>query len=94
MRHLFGIYFGLPNGAIWGNVVAEPVCVALAGAAAFLLRHKIGRGLAGWWHKHHRAHLEETLDQRLAVMKTELLAEMGKRPGGWTKTVRDPDDSR
>lgn len=59
MRHLFGFYFGLPDGAVWGNVVAEPVCVALAAIATFLLRHKIGRVLSGWWHHHSRRHREE-----------------------------------
>jgi hypothetical protein len=76
VSHLFGIYFRLPDGAIWGNVVAEPVCLALAGIAAFLLRHRIGRGLAGWWHKHTRKHQEELIDQRLAVMRAGLLAEL------------------
>jgi hypothetical protein len=79
--HLFGIYFGLPSGAVWGNVIAEPVCLALAGLAAFLLRNRIGRSLAGWWHRHHREHVEAMLDARLAAMKAELLAELGKTEG-------------
>jgi ubiquinone biosynthesis protein UbiJ len=57
--HLFLVYFGVPDGAVWGNVVAEPVCVALAGIVAFLLRHKIGHALTGWWHHHSRRHHAE-----------------------------------
>jgi hypothetical protein len=78
---VFLSYFGFPAGAVWGNVVAEPVCVALAGLVAFLLRHKIGRGLAGWWHVHRKERMEEMFDRRLAVMKDELLAELSERHG-------------
>jgi hypothetical protein len=56
---VFLSYFGVPDGAVWGNVVAEPVCVALAGVVAFLLRHKIGHALTGWWHHHSRRHRAE-----------------------------------
>lgn len=56
---LFLTYFGVPDGEVWGNVVAEPVCVALAGLVAFLLRHKIGHALSGWWHHHYRRHRAE-----------------------------------
>lgn len=77
---VFLAYFGLPSGAVWGNVAAEPVCVGLAGLVAYLLRHKIGRGLAGWWHGHRKERMEKLLDERLAVMKTELIAEIRKSP--------------
>jgi hypothetical protein len=82
MHKVFLIYFGIPSGAVWSNVLAEPLCVVLGFLAAFPLRHKIGKTLAAWWHKHHGPHLAATFDERLAVMKGELLAEMKEHFGG------------
>lgn len=58
MNELFFSYFGFPHGAVWSNVAAEPIIVALTAACIFPLRHKIGKHLVAWWHKHHTAHLE------------------------------------
>jgi hypothetical protein len=57
--HIFLLYFGIPYGAVWSNVGAEPILVALAAGFAFLFRDRIGRKLVRWHHKHHTAHLEE-----------------------------------
>src|SRR5580698_3001382 len=67
--HVLWEYFGWPNGAIWGNVWAEPVCVALAAGAAFLFRDRIGGHLATWWHRLHGGHVRADLaamERRLA----------------------------
>lgn len=73
--HVLWEYFGWPNGAIWGNVWAEPVCAALALGAAFLFRDRIGRHLAAWWHKHHGVHLRAELE----VMGSRLNAQAEAR---------------
>lgn len=59
--HTFLLFFGYPNGAIWGNVWAMPVCGIIAGVVTFVFRDHIGRAVKGWWHRHlgHHAELDE-----------------------------------
>ena len=63
--HTFLLFFGYPNGAIWGNVWAMPVCGLIAGVVTFVFRDHIGRAVKGWWHKHlgHRNDLAEIQGQ-------------------------------
>ena len=42
--------------AVSGNVLAEPLCAAIAAAVVWPLRHKLGRNAAAWWAKHHHEH--------------------------------------
>jgi hypothetical protein len=57
--HTLLVYFGIPYGAVWSNVGAEPICGLLALAFVFLFRDRIGKKLVRWHHKHHTAHQEE-----------------------------------
>jgi hypothetical protein len=59
----------------YGNVAAEPLCVLLAAAVAFLFRDLIGRKAAAWWHKHHGHHLRG----ELAAIERRLTAEADTR---------------
>jgi hypothetical protein len=43
-------------GATWGNNMAAVEWSVIVGAGAWLLRHRIGRGLAAWWAGHYREH--------------------------------------
>lgn len=54
-------FFDYPNGAIWGNVYAMPVCGLIAGLFAFLFRDHIGRACSDWWKRHfgHGGDLDE-----------------------------------
>lgn len=60
------LYFGWPAGAVWGNVIAEPVIFLASAAVVWLLRDRIGRHLAAWWHKHHGPHAIAEHRQALA----------------------------
>lgn len=51
-------FFTWPTGAVWGNVLAMPVCGILAGLAAFLLRDKLGKALKSWFARHFGHHAE------------------------------------
>ncbi len=51
----------------YGNVLAEPLSVALIGALAYPFRHQIGRHLAGWWAKHHHQHAIEAHLEALRI---------------------------
>ncbi len=59
--HTFLLFFGYPDGAIWGNVWAMPVCGLIAGVAAFVFKDHIGRACSDWWKRHfgHEGELEE-----------------------------------
>ena len=64
--NVFLQYFGIPNGAVWSNVLAEPIIAALTAAVVTVFRHKIGRSLVRWLHKHHAAHMAEIDREREA----------------------------
>ena len=48
--------FGPGTWGTGGNMVAWVICGAISAAAAYLLRHRIGRNLAAWWDLHHGPH--------------------------------------
>lgn len=48
--------FGPGTWGAGGNLAAAPILAVISGGVAWLLRHKIGRGLAAWWAKHHGPH--------------------------------------
>jgi hypothetical protein len=50
--HTFLAFFAWPDGGVWGNVIAMPLCGALAAVAAFLVRDRLGRAIKGWWARH------------------------------------------
>lgn len=51
--------FGPGTWGAGGNLAAAPILALFSGVVAWLLRHKIGRGLASWWGKHRRSHAVE-----------------------------------
>lgn len=61
-----GGFFTWPDGTVWPNVIASPACLLvtfiLTAIAGWFLRHRIGRGLTRWAHKHWTALMDE-LDQ-------------------------------
>lgn len=60
---VLAFYFGIPHGAIWSNLLAEPLCVALAGIGAYLFRNKLMRRFVAFHHRHkteHAARLEDS----------------------------------
>ena len=59
--HTFLAFFAWPDGGVWGNVIAMPLCGVVAAVAAYLGRDRLGRTLRTWWHRHlgHRAELDE-----------------------------------
>src|ERR1700728_2029864 len=86
--HLLWLFFGWPQGAVWGNVWAIPLCAVVGGTGAFIFRDRIGHAIAAWWHRHHGPHLRAELDameQRLAeqarahhtALKAYITAEAG-----------------
>jgi len=50
--HTFLAFFAWPDGGVWSNVLAMPLCGLLAALAAFLVRDRLGRALRSWWHRH------------------------------------------
>lgn len=56
--HTFLLFFGYPNGAIWGNVWAMPVCGVIAGVVTFVFRDHLGRALRSWFGRHFGHHAE------------------------------------
>jgi hypothetical protein len=57
--HLLWILFGPSTWGAGGNMAAWAICGLITVAAGYLLRHKIGRGLVRWLHKHHTEHMAE-----------------------------------
>lgn len=59
----FLYFFGVPTGAVWSNILAEPIIVLLTLFVMWLFRDKIGKRWAAWHHKHTTAHLKMLADQ-------------------------------
>jgi len=57
-------YFRWPYGGVWGNVWAIVPCGLVTVITAWFGRHRIGRALVRWWHKHWIAHLKEIEDKK------------------------------
>ncbi len=68
--------FGPGTWGAGGNIAAAPILAACAGLAAYLGRHRIGKGLAAWWDKHHGPKAVERHKQALREH------EAAKREGG------------
>lgn len=68
--------FGPGTWGTGGNLVAWVICGAIAGAAGWLLRHRIGKGLAAWWDKHAGPHAVKRHKQAMREH------EASKREGG------------
>jgi hypothetical protein len=90
--HTFLLFFAWPDGAVWGNVGAMPVCGVIAAVFAFICRDRIGRALGGWWHRHlsHRAELDEIKD-RLSVHADLLNPDT---PGGLAAILSEVKDAK
>lgn len=59
----FLFFFGVPTGAVWSNILAEPIIFALTLFVMWLFRDKIGKHFAAWLHKHHTAHVKHLAEQ-------------------------------
>jgi hypothetical protein len=59
---VLGVLFGAGAWGLGGNLLATAVCAAVA----VLMRHRIGRGLAGWWARHHGPH---AIEQHLTALR-------------------------
>lgn len=59
--HILWLFFAWPNGGVWSNVWAMPVCGVIAGITAFVFRDHLGRALRSWFRRHlgHHAELDE-----------------------------------
>lgn len=78
--HTFWLFFSYPNGAIWGNVWAMPVCGVIAGVFAFLFKDHLGRALHHWFRRHFGHHAE--LDEIKARLDTHADLLDPHSPGG------------
>jgi hypothetical protein len=84
------LFFSWPAGGTWSNMIASLEWVAVAGAAVWLFRDRIGRRLAAWWHKHHGPHLARTHLEVLRAHDEERMAMVRKALDG--KTLQDPEE--
>lgn len=49
-------YFGIPHGAIWPNVVAEPFVVGATLGVTYAFRNRLMKRFVAFHHKHKVAH--------------------------------------
>jgi hypothetical protein len=64
--HTFLAFFAWPDGGVWGNVIAMPLCGLAAAFSAFVFRDRIGRALKDWHHRHFGHHAElDAIRERL-----------------------------
>ena len=66
MWHEFVYYFGIPEGAVWGNILAEPIIVAGSGVILYFFRNKIMKRFVAFHHRHKSEH-----EARLAQQKKD-----------------------
>jgi GH25 family lysozyme M1 (1,4-beta-N-acetylmuramidase) len=78
LRGILDDLFGPGTWGTGGNMVAWVLCGAIGGAAAFLLRHKIGKRLAAWWAFHHGPH---AVAQHLEALRLHEAAKAARQPG-------------
>jgi hypothetical protein len=71
--HLLWLFFGWPQGAVWGNVWAIPLCAVIGTIGAFIFRDHIGRALKGWWQRH-LGHGTELAEIRALAAKAHQIA--------------------
>lgn len=64
--HTLLVFLAWPNGAVWGNVGAMPLCGLVAAFFAFVFRDHLGRALKNWVKRHFGHHSElDALSARL-----------------------------
>lgn len=56
--HTLWLFLAWPDGGVWSNVLAMPLCGVLAGLAAYLGRDHLGRALRQWYARHFGHHAE------------------------------------
>lgn len=69
--HVFLQYFGLPNGAVWGNVAAEPIIAVLTGIILLVFRKRISAWTAKWRVNHHQ-HIKDHITSEIDKLREEL----------------------
>lgn len=61
---LLAFYFGLWHGAVWSNILAEPVILGLTALVVWPFRHHLMRRFVAFHHKHKTEHRERmSVDQ-------------------------------
>lgn len=90
--HVLWLFFAWPNGGVWSNVWAMPVCGVIAGVVTFIFRDHIGRAVKGWWHRHlgHKDDLEK-IRARLDYHADQLDLDT---PGGLAAVMAELRDTR
>lgn len=90
--HTLLVFLAWPNGAVWGNVGAMPVCGLVAGFFAFVFRDHIGRALKGWVKFHFGHHAE--LDRIRAALDAHADLLNPETPGGMAAVIAELRQAR
>lgn len=53
---IFLFYFGIPHGAVWSNVVAEPFVVVTMLGITYVFRNRLMKRFVAFHHKHKIEH--------------------------------------
>jgi hypothetical protein len=56
MWQVFFYYFGIPNGAVWGNILAEPIIFVMSAITLYMFRNKLMRRFVAFHHRHKTEH--------------------------------------
>ena len=88
--HTFLAFFAWPNGGVWSNVLAMPLCAIVAFVAGYLGRDRLGRALKPWFRRHlgHHAELDairERLDSHADLLDPQT-------PGGMAAVMAELRD--
>ena len=86
------LFFRWPDGWVWSNVVAMPVCAVMAALAAFVAREQIGRALRGWLGRHLGHHAELAAIRERLDAHADLLDP--STPGGMATLLADIRDAK
>lgn len=81
--HAFLLYFGLPAGAVWSNLIASVVCVGIAWwriRARMIAHHLRQIAQAERFHRELKAHVTATVAAAARQQKT-LASQAVMRPG-------------
>lgn len=71
MDHIIGSFFGWPDGAVWGNIVADFLWLLIAALLSVLFRKRIEAVIARWRANHH-AHIKEHITKEIAALERRL----------------------
>jgi hypothetical protein len=69
--HVFIQYFGIPSGAVWSNILAEPIILILGGLGALAFRKPLGKQMAKWRINHHQ-HIKDHITSEIDKLRQEL----------------------